>query len=154
MIQKHKCVECGCDFESNQPSAKFCSKQCKLSYHRNINRQKRFTDLLSNGVEGVDYVIDLWNGLPTPRIYGQWMKYMHPNKTIDDYKAEFPDASICCLNDYKNVTLNSGKHMKLEKYRKMFSEKMVGENNPMHHSKRSAQSIRENSPYCDEFYMQ
>lgn len=152
-ITRCTCVVCGNYFDSNQSNAKYCSKECRNIALRRKGLEERTKKLLENGIEGVDYVIDLWNGLPTPRIFGKWMKYMHPDKTIDDYKREFPDASIYCQKDYEHLTSGGGKHMKTEKYRKMFSEKFKGENNPRHHSKISEQEIKENSPYCDEFYI-
>ena len=147
------CVVCGNHFFSQDPRSKYCSYQCSRDAFLKKEREERMKKLLENGVEGEDYVIDLWNGLPTPRIYGRWMKFMHPDRTIEEYKKEFPDAPISSKKDKERVSVNGGKHMKEEKYRKMFSDKFKGENNPRHHSRISKQEIRENSPYCEEFYI-
>ena len=152
-ITKCQCVVCGNYFDANLSNAKYCSAKCKQEYIRKSNLEKRIKNLLENGIEGIDYIIDRWNGLPTPKIYGKWIDYMHPGKTIDDYKKEFPGSPIYCQKVYEGISANGGKHMKTEKYRKMFSEKFKGENNPRHHSKLSEQEIKENSPYCDEFYI-
>ena len=152
-ITRCQCVICGTYFDSNLSNAIYCSSECRNAAIRKKSLEKRTKQLLEEGVEGIDYVIDRWNGLPTPRMFGKWMKYMHPDKTIDDYKKEFPDASIYCQKDYEHLTANGGRHMKTEKYKKMFSEMFKGEKNPRHHSKVSEQEIRENSPYCEEFYI-
>lgn len=55
------------------------------------------------------------------------MKTMHPRKTTEDYKKEFPGAVLCYSKDKENTSKNSGKHIKTEKYRNMFSEKIKGE---------------------------
>ena len=56
------------------------------------------------------------------RIYGKHLKFKHENMTTDEYKKLYPDAPIMALLDKEKTTINSGKHMKEEKYKKMFSE--------------------------------
>jgi hypothetical protein len=84
------------------------------------------------------------------RIYGKHLKYKH-NMTTDDYKKLFPGAPIMALSDIKNTTKNSGKHMKQEKYKKMFSEKVKGEKNPNHKSKTTELERKSRSPFSKEF---
>jgi predicted nucleic acid-binding Zn ribbon protein len=151
-LEDRECVYCGKTFTPKAKNSVACSDECKKEYTKILVKRKRSKELIENGVENVDYVIDRWNGLATERIYGWWMKKMHPGKTIDDYRKEFPDAPITSEKDLYNTTKNGGLHMKEEKYKKMFSEKFKGENNPRHHSKVSKQEIRENSPFCKEFY--
>ena len=151
-LPERECVYCGSIFKPKAKNSVACSDECKKEYTKILVKRKRSKSLIENGVENIDYVIDRWNGLATERIYGWWMKKMHPDKTIDDYKKEFPGAPIACEKDLYNTTKNGGLHMKEEKYRKMFSEKFKGENNPRHHSKVSQQEIREASPFCKEFY--
>ena len=86
------------------------------------------------------------------RIYGRHLKHSHNNMSTKEYKEMFPGSPITALSDRKNTTKNSGKHMKLEKYKKMFSERVIGEKNPMHRSKTTEQFRKENSPYSIEFY--
>ena len=133
----------------------YCSVKCYLA-HRSMrmltDRSKQFIDS-STMIEGEDYVIDQWNGLATPRIYGQWFERMHPGRTWDEYKNEFPDKPVQCEKDKKSTTAAGGAHMKTEKYRKMFSEKFKGENNPMSKKNTTEQQRKENSPYSEEFYI-
>lgn len=85
------------------------------------------------------------------RIYGKHLKFKHNNMTTDDYKKLFPGAPIMALSDIKNTTKNSGKHMKQEKYKKMFSEKLKGEKNPNHKSKTTELERKSRSPFSKEF---
>ena len=152
MKYKKICKYCKKEFVTTKENAEFCCHKCNQTYHDDINREKRCKELLESGIEGIDYVIDLWNGLPTPRIYGKWMKKMHPGKTSDDYRNEFPGAPLCCSKDKENTSKNSGKFMKDEVYRKMFSEKIKGDKNP--NSKKNTTEIerKRRSPYSKEFY--
>ena len=146
------CVVCGKTFMALRKSAMFCSIECRNEYNYRKAREKRYGKYLEDGVEGIDYIIDLWNGLPTKRIYGVWMKKMHPTKTIEDYRKEFPDAPIQCETDRIALTEHSGEFMKEEKYRKMFSEKCKGEKNPNHRSRTTEAERKSRSPFCKEFY--
>jgi hypothetical protein len=89
-------------------------------------------------------------GKQSGRIYGAHLK--KHGYTSDRYKKEFPGAPLTALKDKKNTSKNSGLHMKTEKYKKMFSEKFKGENNPMHRSKTTEQFRKEQSPFSKEFY--
>lgn len=42
--------------------------------------------------------------------------------------------------------------MKTDKYKKMFSEKIKGDKNPMHKSNTTEQFRKEQSPFSEEFY--
>jgi very-short-patch-repair endonuclease len=63
----------------------------------------------------------------------------------------FPGAPIMALSDKSNTAKNSGKHMKDEKYKKMFSEKMKGEKNPNHKSKTTEEERKSRSPFSKDF---
>jgi len=141
------CLCCKSGYEAGVATSKFCSIKCSSDF----NFKKRQESLLK-GVEGVDYVIDLWNSYVTPRIYGKWFKSMHPHRTLDEYKAEFPNTPLYCSSDREATTINGGKHMKEEKYKKMFSDKIKGQKNPMSHTKTSEQKRKEASPFSIEFY--
>lgn len=86
------------------------------------------------------------------RIYGKHLKFKHNNLTTKEYKEMFPGAPIMAKGDLKNTSKNSGKHMKTEKYKKMFSEMFSGKNNPNHKSNSTEQERKERSPSCIEFY--
>ena len=86
------------------------------------------------------------------RIYGRHLKHSHNNMTTKEYKEVFPGAPIASLKDKKSTSKNSGQHMKQEKYRKMFSEKMKGDRNPMHHSNTTSEFRKQQSPFSAEFY--
>lgn len=146
------CMNCGNHFHATNQNAKFCSEDCKSKYHKKSLVEEKSKFLIENGIENVDYVIDRWNGLACKRIYGGWMKTMHPGKTTADYKKEFPDALICCAKDKENTSKNSGQFMKTPEYRKKYSEMFKGENNPNHSSKTTEQQRKERSPFSKEFY--
>ena len=153
MEYKKTCKYCGKEFITHKEKAEFCCHECNQTYHDNINREKRMKALIENGIEGEDYVIDLWNGLPTPRIYGKWMSKMHPGKTTEDYKKDFPGAPLCCSKDKERTSKNSGKFMKEEKYRKMYSELLKGDKNPNSKKNTTEQERKERSPFSKEFYI-
>lgn len=141
------CLHCESSYEAGVATSKFCSKGCFAEFSF---KQKQ--ESLLKGIEGVDYVIDLWNGYATPRIYGKWFKAMHPERTLEEYKSEFPNAPLYCSSDKEATTINGGKHMKDEKYRKMFSERIKGQKNPMSRSRASKQKRKETSPFSIDFY--
>ena len=143
---KKQCKVCLIEFIAKSNRSEFCSKECK---NRNAFNKKQ--ELLKKGVEGIDYVIDRWNGFVTPRIYGKWMKVMHPGKTTKDYLSEFPESPLCCERDRSSTTKNSGKHMKDPKYRKLVSDAMKGNKNPNHKSRVSKEVRQSRSPFSTKF---
>lgn len=141
------CTQCKSTYQTESNRSTYCSEECKHTASFNRKQEK-----IKQGIEGIDYVIDLWNGYATPRIYGKWMKSMHPGKTTEDYLNEFPDAPLYCEND-KNATFkNSGKHMKDPKYRKMGSDAIKGKRNPNHSSRVSAEVRKSRSPFSENFH--
>jgi hypothetical protein len=86
------------------------------------------------------------------RVYGRHLKHSHNNISTKEYKELFDGAPITALSDKSNTSKNSGQHMKQEKYKKMFSEKVKGEKNPMHRSKTTEQFRKSVSPFSKEFY--
>ncbi len=85
------------------------------------------------------------------RIYGKHLKFSHNNMTTKEYKNLYPEAPIMALSDKQKTTTNSGKHMKEEKYKKMFSEKIKGEKNPNHKSKTTEEVRKSRSPFSKYF---
>lgn len=84
------------------------------------------------------------------RIYGKHLKFRH-NMTTDDYKRLFPDSPIMALSDKEKTAINSGQHMKTEKYKKMFSEKIKGDKNPNHKNNTSEIERKSRSPFSSKF---
>jgi very-short-patch-repair endonuclease len=85
------------------------------------------------------------------RIYGKHLKFKHGNITTKEYNNMFPDAPIMAISDLKTTSKNSGKHMKNEVYKKMFSEMFFGENNPNHKSKTTEEERKSRSPFSKNF---
>ncbi|MCK9415476.1 endonuclease domain-containing protein [Candidatus Dojkabacteria bacterium] len=88
-------------------------------------------------------------GFEAQRIYGRHLK--SHGLTSKEYKNMYPDALLYAECDYKNTSKNSGKHMKTEKYKKMFSEKIKGEKNPNHKSNTTIEKRQECSPFSKGF---
>lgn len=84
------------------------------------------------------------------RIYGHHLKTIH-NITSDEYKKMFPGSPLMCEVDLKRTTINGGKHMKDEKYKKMFSEMISGEKNPNHNNKTTEEERKSRSPFSKLF---
>jgi G:T-mismatch repair DNA endonuclease (very short patch repair protein) len=137
-----ECKYCKGEVKSKSNNAKFCSIECRNKNDFEENQKERL-----NGIEGYDYVIDQWNGYATTRIYGKWFKSMHPGRTIEEYRQEFPDAKLQC----DKINAKNGQFMKKEKYRKMMSEKMSGEGNPNHSSKTTKEQRQSKSPFSKKF---
>ena len=144
---KKTCQNCNIEFHANHNRTVYCSSECKAE----IRFKRKQEMIISNGIEGIDYIIDQWNGYATPRIYGQWMSSMHPDKTTDDYLKDFPGAPLCCEKDHIATSKNSGKHMKKPKYRKMASDQIKGINNPNHKSKTTKEQRQARSPFSENF---
>lgn len=151
------CIHCGKSLKEGHARGhrNYCSVKC-YNTHRNIRILTERSEQLiksEDKIEGVDYVIDQWNGLATPRIYGRWFDTFHPGKTYEEYKAEFPDSPVQSSKDKAATSSHGSSHMKTEKYRKMFSEMFKGDKNPGSKANTTEQQRRERSPYCEEFYI-
>lgn len=85
------------------------------------------------------------------RIYGKHLKFKHNNMTTDEYKKIYPGAPIMALSDKEKTSTNSGKHMKDEKYKKMFSDMLKGEKNPNHKSNTTELERKSRSPFSKDF---
>lgn len=138
------CNNCKSNFTAKSRAAKFCSKDCRDVYNKNKKYEGK--------TEGVDYIVCKWCGTKCERIYGQHLKLSHPDKSKEDYKLEFPDAPLYCDKDKENFSKSSGLHMKESKYRKMFSDKIKGDNNPNHKTNTTIDERKERSPYSIKFY--
>ena len=85
------------------------------------------------------------------RIYGKHLKFKHENMTTYEYKKLYPGAPIMTISDKEKTTINSGKHMKDEKYKKMFSEMFKGDKNPNHKSRTTEEERKSRSPFSKKF---
>jgi hypothetical protein len=88
-------------------------------------------------------------GKQSTRIYGRHLK--HHGLTSDDYLKLYPGEPLYSESDNKKTTINSGIHMKQEKYKKMFSEKIKGDNNPNSKSKTTEEQRKQRSPFSKNF---
>lgn len=102
--------------------------------------------------ENNDFIICKLCGEKVKRIYGKHLKYSHNDMTSVEYRKMFPGAPLQTESDKKSVCKNSGLHMKQDRYKKMFSERVKGNKNPMHKSNMSEQKRKESSPFSKEFY--
>ena len=93
----------------------------------------------------------------TCRICGKMMKRLYGKHfdshdiTADIYHELFPNALIECKNTSDIAYKNGGKHMKVPKYKKMFSEMFSGENNPNHTLNTTEEVRRSRSPFSKDF---
>lgn len=88
-------------------------------------------------------------GKQSTRIYGAHLK--SHGLTSKEYLDMFPGSPLYTESDNKKTTKNSGKHMKEERYKKMFSEKIKGENNPNSKSRTTKEQRKQRSPFSKSF---
>ena len=88
-------------------------------------------------------------GKQSTRIYGRHLN--HHGLTSDEYLKLYPGEPLYSVSDNKKTTVNSGKHMKEEKYKKMFSEKISGQKNPNSKSKTTEEQRKQRSPFSKSF---
>ena len=146
---KKECLVCKTEFETTDGRIKLCSDNCRLKYKEYF---KKKTSNLLTGIENQDYIVCQWCGMKVKRIYGKHILKFHPEKTSNDYKNDFPAAQLTCLLDKHNTSINSGKHMRLPKYRELASKQISGERNPNHKSKTTELQRKQISPFSKEFY--
>lgn len=103
-------------------------------------------------IEGVDYVICKLCNKQMEAIQGRHLTCTHGINSTQ-YKELFPDAKLLPDNYKGGFRQQQGKHMKEEKYRKMFSEKNKGEKNKNSKKNTTEQQRKERSPFAKEFYI-
>jgi len=142
------CTFCKIKYEAQSNRSTYCSIECKKKTQFYKNQER----IIREGKEHVDYIIDKWNGYVTPRLYGAWMRAMHPGRTTKEYLKEFPGSYLCCEKD-KNCTTKCGQenHMKKPKYRKMASDAIKGIKNPNHKSCTTDEVRSSRSPFSLKF---
>jgi len=96
-----------------------------------------------------EFVVCKVCGFKSKRIYGRHLK--SHNITSEEYKKMFPGEPLYTESDNKNTSKNSGKHMKEEKYKIMFSEKIKGDKNPNSKLNTTLEQRKSRSPFSNNF---
>lgn len=150
------CERCGKKFMASSGYVHFCDECSEIvkQEKRNRNNQSRLIvkqNKLLKGVEGVDYVIDLWNGLPTTRITGRWFNERHPGRTIEEYLAEFPNAQLVCKKTSNKISENTKEFMNKPEMKRHFSEMFSGDKNPNSKKNTTLEQRQRISPFSKSF---
>lgn len=88
-------------------------------------------------------------GKESTRIYGAHLK--SHGLTSEQYLELYPNAPLYTETDLKQTSKNSGQHMKKDKYKKMFAEKIMGDKNPNSKSKTTEEQRKQRSPFSKKF---
>jgi hypothetical protein len=152
-----KCKYCNSEFSAPSFKTKVC-KDCKIENKRDYQLKKihKRSQELKNGVYIEDYVIDKWSNLAVKNVFGQQFKILYPFNTIQEYKQDFPNEITICSTlskKFGDAVRGDKNHMKQEKYKKMFSEKFKGQNNPGSKTNTTEKERLERSPYSVDFYL-
>lgn len=151
-----KCEKCGCEFIASSNYVHFC-EECSAIVKREAKDRHNKSRLIAKqnkllkGVEGEDYIIDLWNGLPTTRIAGRWIKERHPGRTIDEYKKEFPDAPLVCGKMSKRISESSKSYMNRPEIKQKYSDLFKGDKNPNAKCNTTEEQRKAISPFSKSF---
>ena len=151
-----KCDRCGNDFLVSSNYVHFCD-ECSVIVKKDAKERHNKSRLIAkqnkllNGVEGEDYIIDLWNGLPTTRIAGRWIKERHPGRTIDEYKKEFPYAPLVCGKMSKRISESSKSYMNRPEIKQKYSEAFKGDKNPNAKCNTTEEYRKSISPFSKSF---
>jgi hypothetical protein len=152
-----KCEKCGCEFLASSNYVHFCD-ECKIiadkerkqrSYKKVMN--KKHNKMIENGVEGIDYIIDLWSGEPTKSINNKHFKSKYPDKTIDDYIREFPNAPLVCEKTSKKLSDSSKSYMNRPEVKQYFSDLFKGDKNPNAKCNTTEEYRKSISPFSKSF---
>lgn len=150
------CERCGKEFLAPSGYTHFC-KDCKVIVNRErLERSYKAREIvrqnqLLKGIENIDYVIDLWNGLPTTRITGTWFKERHPDRTLEEYITEFPDAKLICEKVSNAISESTKCSMSRPEIKELFSKRFSGNNNPNSKSRTSLEQRQRISPFSKSF---
>lgn len=152
-----KCEKCGNDFLASSNYVHFC-EECSIIVKREAkdrhNKSRliaKQNKLLKDGVEGVDYIIDLWNGLPTTRIAGKWIKERHPGRTIEEYKKEFPNAPLVCEKTSNRLSEVMKSYMNQPEIKQKYSDLIKGDKNPNSKCNTTEEYRKSISPFSKSF---
>lgn len=152
-----KCEKCGVEFLASSNYVHFC-EECgiiakKERYQRCKKKSvnKKHEELLKNGVEGVDYIIDLWSGEPTLRISGKHFQKKYPGKTLEDYIREFPNAPLVCEKTSNKLSEISKSYMNRPEIKQKYSEAFKGDKNPNAKCNTTEEYRKSISPFSKSF---
>ncbi len=84
-------------------------------------------------------------------IAGSHLMRSHNSMEKEDYIELYPEAPLFSQKMIEYMKKENGKHMKTDKYKKLFSDKAMGEKNPNHHSKTTEEERKSRSPFSKEF---
>ena len=152
-----KCERCGNDFLASSNYVHFCEgcsvivKKERLQRSYKKREIKKHAEILKNGVEGVDYIIDLWSGLPTTRINDGHFHKRYPGKTIDDYIREFPNAPLVCEKTSNKLSEIMKSYMNRPEIKQKYSEAFKGDKNPNAKCNTTEEQRKAISPFSKSF---
>ena len=152
-----KCEKCGNDFLASSNYVHFCEdcgiiakKERRQRAYRK-NAIKKHKEIIENGIEGVDYIINLWTGEPTTRINDGHFEYRFPGKTIDDYIKDFPNAPLVCEKTSKKLSDSSKSYMNRPEVKQYLSDLFKGDKNPNAKCNTTEEQRKAISPFSKSF---
>lgn len=152
-----KCEKCGNDFLASSNYVHFCEdcsvivkKERRQRAYRK-NAIKKHKEIIKNGIEGVDYIINLWTGEPTTRINDGHFEDRFPGKTIDDYIKEFPDAPLVCEKTSDKLSEISKSYMNRPEVKQKYSDLFKGDKNPNAKCNTTEEQRKAISPFSKSF---
>ena len=152
-----KCEKCGNDFLASSNYVHFC-EECGIiakkerrqrAYRKNAI--KKHKEIIENGIEGVDYIINLWTGEPTTRINDGHFEDRFPGKTIDDYIKDFPNAPLVCGKTSKKLSDSSKSYMNRPEVKQYLSDLFKGDKNPNAKCNTTEEQRKAISPFSKSF---
>ena len=152
-----KCERCGNDFLASSNYVHFC-EDCKIitdnerkqrSYKKVM--EKKHKKMMENGIEGVDYIIDLWSGEPTKSINNKHFKSKYPGKTIEDYISEFPNAPLVCEKTSNRLSEVMSSFMNRPEIKEYYSNLFKGDKNPNAKCNTTEEYRKSISPFSKSF---
>lgn len=152
-----KCEMCGDEFLASSNYVHFC-EECSViakkerrqrSYRKNAI--KKHKEIIENGVEGIDYIINLWTGEPTTRINDGHFANRFPGKTIEDYIREFPNAPLVCEKTSKRLSETSKSYMNRPEVKQYLSDLFKGDKNPNAKCNTTEEQRKAISPFSKSF---
>ena len=152
-----KCERCGVEFLASSNYVHFC-EECGIiakkerrqrAYKKNAS--KKHKEIIKNGIEGVDYIINLWTGEPTTRINDGHFKDRFPGKTIDDYIREFPNAPLVCEKTANKLSEVMKSYMNRPEIKQKYSDLFKGDKNPNAKCNTTEEYRKSISPFSKSF---
>lgn len=134
MKNERNCKNCSKSINDLHHIAKFCSVTCRKEYEFD----QKYLKLEQNGIENIDYIKCKWCNQNAFKIKDH-IRSRHTDKTIDDYKLEFPTALLLTEKHTKMLIENGKKILNSNK-------------NPNHKSNTTIEQRKACSPFSIEFY--